>query len=38
VAVTGADLETEALVEAPGLVEILDGNNEMVDPAGLMLN
>ena len=35
--VARADLEAEALIEVSGLVEIMDGNDEMVDPAGHQL-
>ena len=33
-AIARADLKPEPLVEGGGLVEIVDGDDEMVDPAG----
>jgi hypothetical protein len=33
-AVARSDLKAEALIEVSGLVQVLNGNNEMVDPAG----
>ena len=33
-AIARADLETQTLIEASGFVEVADGNDEMIDPAG----